>query len=149
MYGTISISTIMLITILIKYLQQKALQKQQVRDKALIDLAFLTGFMTSFSSFLMVIREIIGPFLSVHFVGALFVFYQFLYAVLLSSIVSLQLVQVLSVFFAGMMSEWQEDMIVLCHRMFCLVIGTSSCGLICYFNGGMCRPTGILKLCAL
>ena len=142
MYGTISISTILLITIIIKYLKQKALQKQQVRDKALVDLAFLTGFMTSFSSFLMVIREFVGPFQSVQFVGALFVFYQFLYGIVLASIVSLQLVQVLSVFFAAMMSEWQEDLIVLFHRIFCLLIGTSSCGVICYFEGGMCRPTG-------
>ena len=52
-----------------------------------------------------------------------------------------QLMQVLSIFFAATFSELKEHLIVLTHRIFVLVFGLASGGLVCYFEGGLCKPT--------
>jgi hypothetical protein len=43
MYSGITAGTILLMTILVKYLKEKALQKQHIRDQVLSDLAIISG----------------------------------------------------------------------------------------------------------
>ena len=143
MYGTISFSSTLLMTIIIKYLKQKALQRQQVKDQVLADLAFLTGTTVGISSFISAIREISGPFKNVELVDALFTVYQFQYGLMLSCIVSLQVVQMLNVFFSSSINEWSEEKVILSHRLFVTFLGLSSSGILCFLKGGMCRPTAL------
>ena len=89
-YSSIATGTVILMTILVKYLQEKALQKQQVKDKILSDLAILTGTWVVSSASLVLTREVVGPFDNVTLVATLFVLLQYLYNVMLSCIVSLQ-----------------------------------------------------------
>jgi hypothetical protein len=142
-YFVIVFGTIILTAILVKYLNEKALQKQQLRDEVLSDLAIISGGLVVIIAGLIVIREIIGPFHSVKVVAAFFVFLQYHYDILLSCIVSLQLTQLLSVFFAAELSEWREDLLVTFHRLFTFVLGFFTAGLVCHFKGGMCRPTSL------
>jgi len=93
MYGSISVSCTVLITIIIKYLKQKAIQRQQIKDQVLVDLAFITGSMVSISSLISAVREVTGPFKNLTFVNNLFVVYQFQYGFTLSCVVSLQMIQ--------------------------------------------------------
>ena len=140
-YSVIALSTILLISILVKYLNEKSLQKQQLRDQVLSDLAIISGVLVVGIAMLIVIREIIGPFHNVNIVAYIFVVLQYVYDIMLSCIVSLQLTQFLSVFFAAELSEWREDLLVLFHRIFTFVLGFFTAGLVCHFKGGMCRPT--------
>ena len=143
MYSTISVATIFLMTIIIKYLKEKAIQKQQLRDQVLSDLAILSGGQVVTVSMLLVVREIVGPFQNVTLVASVFTFLQYYYTITLSCTVSVQLTQVLSVFYAAELSEWREDYLVLFHRLFVAILGVSSSGVVCYFKGGMCRPTNL------
>ena len=49
--------------------------------------------------------------------------------------------QVMSIFFAATFSEVRDHLIVLTHRIFVLAFGLASGGLVCYFEGGLCKPT--------
>ena len=143
MYGGISVSCFALMTIIIKYLKQKAIPRQQIKDQVLSDLAFITGGTVSISAFISAVREVTGPFQSLLLVNNLFVIYQYLYGFLLSCTVSLQLVQVFNIFFTAWMSEWSDEQAILCHRIFVAVLGTASSSVLCLLKGGMCRPTAL------
>ena len=58
---------------------------------------------------------------------------------MLACIVSLKIFLVLTIFYAPAVSEWNEKIIVLIHRLFVLVVGFGTGGLICQAGGAMCR----------
>jgi hypothetical protein len=111
--------------------------------QVLADLAFLTGSTVGISSLISAIREMTGPFRNVAIVDTLFTVYQFQYGLMLSCIVSLQLVQMLSVFFNSSINDWSENKVIMAHRLFVLLCGVTSSGTLCFLKGGMCRPTAL------
>jgi hypothetical protein len=141
MYSGITAGTILLMTILVKYLKEKALQKQHIRDQVLSDLAIISGGFVVTIAVLALTRELVGPFQNPTLVSTLFMFLQYFYTTMLSCIVSLQITQVFSVIYAAAMSEWNEETLVLFHRLFVIALGFSTGGLVCFLRGGMCRPT--------
>jgi hypothetical protein len=140
-YSLIGILTIILMAVLILYLKDKAVHKQTICDQILTDLAIVTGALISSMAFLGVIRELTGPFEVVCIVSSVFIFFQYLYNLMLSCIVSLEVFQVLSIFYAAALSEWNEENLFLTHRTFVVALGCASGSLVCYFNGGMASPT--------
>ena len=143
MYFSIGVASTTLLTIVIRYLKSKALQKQSVQDQTFIDLAIIVGLTTDTICSVMILRELIGPFQIVVLVTIIFSVAQYLYVFMLTGIVSVQLTQVSSVFFSAEMSEWGEEVLILIHRIFVLSFGFSTGSLICYNKGGMCGPTPI------
>ena len=140
-YLAIGTFTIILVTILILYVKNKAVHKQSIRDQILTDLAFITGTFVSSMAFLAVIRELTGPFNLVIIVASIFYVFQYLYSLMLSCIVSLEIFQVLNIYYSASFSEWKEETLFLIHRTFVIVLGCSTGCLVCYFNGGICRPS--------
>ena len=141
LYSSIVISTTLLITILVKYLNSKALHKKSVRDQILIDLAILCGGFMDILASLALARILTGPFHDEDIVSAIFSFLQYWYNIMLACTVSLQLMQVLSIFYAAELSDFTEESLVNFHRLLVTILGISSASLVCFFNGGMCRPT--------
>ena len=132
-----------LLTILKKYLREIPLDKQFIRHKILIDLANLTLAFTGSISLPMTIRQIIGPFHHVFIVETLMFFVQSLYDLVLACIVSVQITQVLSVFYSAKMSEIREELLVVFHRIFILILGLFTSFSVCYLKGWMCKPTAL------
>ena len=140
-YTIIVVLTILLTTILIRYLNSKALHKKYVRDYILIDLAILNGGFVVLMASTILVRLVIGPFQNEDIVATIFSLLQYMYNTMLACTVSLQLVQLLNIFHAAELSECTEDMLVTCHRLFVAVLGISSAEIVCFLKGGFCRPT--------
>jgi hypothetical protein len=140
-YSGIVILTILSTATLIKYLKSKALQKKFVRDQVLIDLASLSGGFVVIMATVILVRIVVGPFQNEDIVETIFSLIQYWCNSLLACLVSLQLVQVLSIFWAAELSEWPEEMLIAFHRLFVMILGISSAGLVCFLQGGFCRPT--------
>ena len=106
-----------------------------------VDLAITVGLLIlNYSSFL-TIRELTGPFKDELIVNIIMAINQSLYFTFLSCVLSLQLVQVFSVFFAPTFIEWREDLIIATHRVIIVSTGFLIGIFICYIGEGMCRPT--------
>ena len=140
LYSTTIVVTIALKSILIRFLKKKSLQILQVRDSILSDLAVMSGAFVVAVSSLALVRELLGPVMSLAFVSTAFMLLQYLYTMMLSCIVSLQSVQVLWVLRPELLSDFRDEKLVLFHRLFVLVAGLSGGGVVCHFNGGLCRP---------
>ena len=107
-YGTIAGLTILLLSIVISYLKNKATNIKSVRDQIQIDLASFNMSFISLTSTIILVRELVGPFQSVTVVDSIFMILQSLFDVMLTSIVSLQIYQILSIFHCPALNEWQE-----------------------------------------
>jgi len=106
-----------------------------------VDLAVITGFLILYYSLFLTIREITGPFTNELMVKVIMSIYQSLYFTVLSCTLSLQLIQVFSIFFAPTFNEWSDNLIVGTHRVFVASTGFFIGTFICYLGGGMCRPS--------
>ena len=107
-YGTIAGLTILLLSIVLSYLKNKATNIKSVRDQIQIDLASFNMSFISLTSTIILVRELVGPFQSVTVVDSIFMILQSLFDVMLTSIVSLQIYQILSIFHCPALNEWQE-----------------------------------------
>jgi hypothetical protein len=108
-YGIITGLTILLLSTVISYLKNKATNIKSVRDQIQIDLASFNMSFVSLMSTIIVVRELVGPFQNVAVVDSIFMILQCLFDVMLTSIVSLQIYQILSIFHCPALNEWQED----------------------------------------
>jgi hypothetical protein len=108
-YGFITGLTILLLSIVISYLKNKAANIKSVRDQIQIDLSSFSMLIVSLLSTIIVVRELVGPFQNAPVVDLIFVTLQCLFNVMLTSIVSLQIYQILSIFHCPALNEWQED----------------------------------------
>ena len=129
-------TSLALISILIRYLKQVPLDKQFVRHRILIDLAHLTMSFVFLISASVIVRHILGPFGEVRIVETIMLFVQSLYDLILACIVSLQVNQVLHVFYSAKVNDLKEDVQVVVHRVFVLVMGLTTALYICHVKGG-------------
>jgi len=137
----IIIGTIILMAILILYLKQKALHKQTIKDHILIDLASLSGGFVVFQSSTIILREIIGPLQNEFLVESIIMLNMFFYFSIIACIISLQLSQVLLIFFSAEFNNWREDWVIKSQRLFVFTFSVSSQGLICSILGYPCHST--------
>jgi hypothetical protein len=108
-YGIITGLTILLLSIVISYLKNKATNIKSVRDQIQIDLSTFNMLFVSLMSTIIIVRELVGPFQNVAVVDSIFMILQCLFDVMLTSIVSLQIYQILSIFHCPALNEWQEN----------------------------------------
>jgi len=139
-YSLIIIATVVLMTILIKYTKEKLLNKHFLRNQILIDLGFINTVFIVEICFFMIARSIIGPIQNVLIVEAIMITQQCFYDLVLSCIVSLQITQVLSVFWSAKLGEIRDNLIIIVHRIFVLFFGLILATMACYHKNGMCRP---------
>ncbi len=76
LYSWIIVSSIFLISLIVKYLQQKPTDPQFIRDQIKIDLAVVLCSGVSFMSALIGARELIGPFHNIQLVELILLFQQ-------------------------------------------------------------------------
>jgi hypothetical protein len=61
-YGLIALLTVLMMSIVVSYLRQKAVEKQFVRDRIKRDLALLVGTSVVLQCSAVIAREVSGPF---------------------------------------------------------------------------------------
>ncbi len=93
-FALIASMTVVLLTLVIMYLKDKAVNRKFVRDQIQVDLAVLTESFVAFLSLIIIVREILGPFQSVDVVNGIFMILQCFFDIILACILSLQIVQV-------------------------------------------------------
>ena len=71
-FAFIMLFCITTLSVIIKYLKNKAICKKVIQDRVQVDLAFLTITFVSFFSTFIIFREFFGHFESVRFVRAVF-----------------------------------------------------------------------------
>jgi hypothetical protein len=106
-----------------------------------IDLAISTGLLVLYYSSVLTARELYGPFMNESSVNVFMGFYQSLYFVFLSCVLSLQLVQVFSIFFDPNFNGWSENIVIGTYRVFAISVGFFIGISICSIGSGLCRPT--------
>ena len=139
-YFFIIISTVVLISILIKYTKEKLLNKNFLRNQILIDLATINTVFIVELCVIMIARNIIGPLQNDLTVQAIMITQQCFYDIVLSCIVSLQITHVFSVFGSAKLNNIRDNVIILVHRIFVTVLGLATATFACYNKIGMCRP---------
>jgi hypothetical protein len=100
LYSSITIATGVLLYLITKYLRQKPFGAQFVADRLSIDLAISAFAVVLFTSVIVVVREILGPF-SESMVNVLLVLQQATTAELSTNILSIQVAQLANVFFSA------------------------------------------------
>jgi hypothetical protein len=138
-YSFIVIFTIVLMSILIKYTKEKLLCKNVLRNQILIDLATINAIFVLEFCVVMIARNIIGPLESDLTVKVIMITQQCFYDTVLSCIVSLQITHVLSVFGSAKLNNIGDNVIILVHRIFAIVLGLGSATFACFHEAGMCR----------
>jgi hypothetical protein len=93
-FALIASMTAVLLSLVIMYLKDKAVNRKFVRDQIQVDLAVLTESFVAFLSLIIIVREILGPFQSVDVVNGIFMILQCFFDIILACILSLQIVQV-------------------------------------------------------
>jgi hypothetical protein len=141
LYSCLSILTIAVRVILIKYIKEKAIDKQWVSDQIKIDLCIISGGIVIGNAFAIIVRELIGPFQSTTIVTSLVLAEQCSLDVLQVCILSLQLMQILNIFCSEVVAEWSEDLVIKVHRIIVISVGALSGCLACGLGGGFCVPS--------
>ncbi len=141
LYSGLSILTIAVRVILIKYIKEKAIDKQWVSDQIKIDLCIISGGIVIGNAFAIIVRELVGPFQSTTIVTSLVLAEQCSLDVLQVCILSLQLMQILNIFCSEVVSEWSEDLVIKVHRIIVISVGALCGCLACGLGGGLCVPS--------
>ena len=92
-YSLVSILTFLLLAIIVKFLRDKPHDRKAIRDFIQIDIAIISGIFVGHFALANNVRMIAGPYGNPDTVAAVLNIQQCLFSTLLSSIVSLQIVQ--------------------------------------------------------
>jgi hypothetical protein len=138
-FALIMVFTILTMTIIIKFLKNKALIKKSVKDQIQVDLALLTLlYVITFSS-VIIVREIFGPFTNVTALNTCFLFGQWIFNSGFNCVISLQLMQLYNIFSLTAFNDWPESQLLCLHRTLVFTLGILCGSAVCKAGGGMCN----------
>ena len=146
LYVCVMLIAMFFTAIFIKYIKSKPLNSIQVREQSLVDLAFLSGLLIVYLSFVPALRLLIGPFENEFLVAFLMSHWIFLFYIILASIASLQLFQVLNICHLSALSELLEKQILVLNRLFVFGLSLCSFGLFRCLNGSFVVLTPLYYL---
>jgi hypothetical protein len=135
-----SISTLFL-SFIVKCIKDKPLDQQNVIDTLRTDMVFFTFFYLTYIIWLIVIREVVGPFEDTLVLDGFLLFVLFLYYCMICSVVSHQIVQLLTIFFSNYLMGANEFVIVSIHRAGCILASAGFSAFVCYFKSGTCHKS--------
>lgn len=132
-----SISSFFLI-FLMRIIKDKPLDQQNVIDKIRTDMCFFTYSYITYVIWMIIIREIVGPYPHTLLLDGLLLFVLFTYYTMLCSVVTHQIIQLLSIFYSNYLFDANEFLIVAIHRVTVILLSAVFSGLLCYFKSGTC-----------
>ena len=90
-FSLIMASSILTLSIIVKFLRNKEIVKRNVQDQIQVDLALLTLFYVTSSSTMIIARETIGPFDNIIALKTILLISQWVFNSCFSCVISLQL----------------------------------------------------------
>lgn len=117
-YALIMVFTIVTMSIIVKFLKNKALIKKSIKDQIQVDLALLTLlYIITFSS-IIIVREIFGPFTYVTALNTCLLIGQWVFNSGFNCVISLQLMQLYYIFSLTALNDWSESKLLSFYRTF-------------------------------
>ena len=101
--------TILPISIIVKYVNNKAIIKRNVQDQTQVDLAMVTLVYVYYYCILIIAREIFGPLDSLTVLDTALWILQCIFNTGFNCIISLVFVQFCNIFGLTVLNDWQES----------------------------------------
>jgi hypothetical protein len=135
--------TIIIMSVIIAFLNQKPMVKKDVQDQIQIDLIRLTLVFVIVYSSLFIVREILGPFGSFYLLKTLLLIIQYVFNMMFNCILSLEFMQLCNFFCLTFMNNWSESKQLIINRIFVFTLGITIGSSYCYLGLGFCRKTSV------
>ena len=108
LFALIMVLTILTISIIVKFLKSKELAKRNVQVQIQLDLAMLILVFVTSSTMFFIVREIVGPFEKTIALKIISFIGQCIFNSSFNCVISLQLIQLYSIFGLTAMNDWSE-----------------------------------------
>lgn len=138
LYTVVFILSEIMLYIPVKFIKEKAYDRQRLIDFVQIDVAICTGLYIGYHSSLAIVREFVGPFYDEQLVDIVLFFVLWLLYLMMASIVSLQIFQFASILFTSTVNEISENILLTLHRCFIFTVSLTLASIICYNKAGVC-----------
>jgi len=107
--------TILTMSLIVSFINNKPILKRNVQDQILVDLAMVTvGYVILYSTSF-IVREIFGPLGSVAILNTVLLIQQCVFNTGFNCVISLEVVQLCNIFSVSVLNDWPESK---CVRLF-------------------------------
>jgi hypothetical protein len=136
-FGTTAMS------IIIHYLNNKAIIKRNIQDQVQVDLAYITLLYVHLYSSMFIACELFGPLNSTAVLNTALWFIQCLFNMGFNCIVAIQFIQFCSIFGLTFLSEWPDFQHLILTRTLVFLLGFIMGTGLCSVSAGSCRKSKI------
>ena len=135
--------TILPMSIIVKYINNKAIIKRNVQDHIQVDLAMVTVVYVYYYCSMIIAREIFGPLDSLTVLDTALWILQCIFNMGFNCIISLVFVQFCNIFGLVVLNDWQESHRLILTRLLVFSLGVIIGSVLCSVGGGSCRKSPI------
>ena len=135
--------TILPMSIIVKYVNNKAIIKRNVQDHIQVDLAMVTLVYVYYYCSMIITREIFGPLDSLTVLDTALWILQCIFNMGFNCIISLVFVQFCNIFGLVVLNDWQESHRLILTRLLVFSLGVIIGSVLCSVGGGSCRKSPI------
>jgi hypothetical protein len=130
-------------TIIVKFLNSKALVKRNIQNQIQLDLAVVTITYVTLYSSMFIACEIFGPTNSVFLLNTTLWILQCLFNMAFNCIIALQFIQLFNIFSLTKWNDWSESTNLMLSHIFVFPLGIIVGSGLCSARAGSCRKTAI------
>lgn len=135
--------TILTMSLIVSFINNKPILKRNVQDQILVDLAMVTlGYVILYSTSF-IVREILGPLGSVAILNTVLLIQQCVFNIGFNCVISLEVVQLCNIFSVSVLNDWPEPKCIRLHRILTFTIGVIIGSTFCLIGGGRCQKTSL------
>jgi hypothetical protein len=135
--------TIFPMTVIVKYINNKAIVKRNIQDQIQVDLAVVTLVYVYLYSSMFIAREIFGPLEYLTLLNIALWILQCVFNMGFNCIISLELIQFANIFSLTIFSDWPESRCLKLHRILVFPFGFIIGSVLCSVGAGSCRKSPI------
>jgi hypothetical protein len=135
--------TILLMSIIVTYLNNKAIIKRSVQDQIQVDLARITIMYVYYYCIMVIARDICGPLESLDILNIALWILQCIFNMGFNCIISLVFIQFCNIFGLTVLNDWQESHRLMLTRFLVISLGILIGTVLCSVGGGSCRRSPI------
>jgi hypothetical protein len=128
-------------SLIVKYLNTKAIIKRTIQDQIKSDLAMVTIVYVYFYCSMIIAREIFGPLESLIVLDTALWILQCIFNTGFNCIISLVFIQFSNIFGLTVLNDWQESHRLILTRLLVFPLGIVIGSVLCSFGGGSCRKS--------
>ncbi len=137
------ILTIMPMTIIVQFLNSKAIIKRNIQDQIQVDLAVVTLVYVYLYSSMFIAREFFGPLESLTILDTALWILQCIFNMGFNCVIALELIQFANIFSLALLSDWSESQCIRLYRIIVFPLGVIIGSGLCSVGAGSCRKSPI------